>query len=247
MTFTIEGFSQEELVRLKLDNTDAVILRWFITFQLTGRMDEEKGPDGKTYFWVRYPKARDDLPILGLTPETLARRFRKMADSGVLKHYHHKVGGSFSMYRVGDCFEALAFTPPLRSNADPSASERTPPLRSNADQNTLLLNSDQKEKSQKNTKHKHGEYNHVLLTSSELEKLERNFPLDWEHRIKTMDEGIELKGYRYKSHYLAILKWAERDRATSIPLFPESKEEPYVDKFAERWFKNHPEDRPRAQ
>jgi Helix-turn-helix domain len=31
------------------------------------------------------------------------------------------------------------------------------------------------------------------------------------------------------------------------PLFPESKEEPYVDKFAERWLKNHPEERPGAQ
>lgn len=82
---------------------------------------------------------------------------------------------------------------------------------------------------EKDAKHKHGEYQHVLLSSSELEKLKTSFPLDWEQRIKTMDEGIELKGYKYKSHYLAILKWAERDRAKSTPLFPDQDAGRFVD------------------
>ena len=60
------------------------------------------------------------------------------------------------------------------------------------------------------TKHKYGEYKNVLLTDDEVEKLKAKFP-DWEKRIETLSQGIELKGYKYKSHYLAILKWAERD------------------------------------
>ena len=62
-------------------------------------------------------------------------------------------------------------------------------------------------------KHHYGEYSHVLLTDDELAKLQERFP-DWEKKIKQMDEGIELKGYKYKSHYLAILKWAEKDKPT---------------------------------
>ena len=69
---------------------------------------------------------------------------------------------------------------------------------------------------EKNIKHKHGEYGHVLLTDEELKKLEVKFT-DSGERIRNLDEGIELKGYSYKSHYLAILKWAEKDKTKSDP------------------------------
>lgn len=59
-------------------------------------------------------------------------------------------------------------------------------------------------------KHKYGEFKNVLLTDEEVEKLKAKFP-DWEERIETLSTGIELKGYKYKNHYLAILKWAKSD------------------------------------
>ena len=63
----------------------------------------------------------------------------------------------------------------------------------------------------KTIKHRFGEYGHVLLTDDDVEKLKAKFPTDWEQRIKTLDEGIELKGYKYKNYYLAILSWAKKD------------------------------------
>ncbi len=89
-------------------------------------------------------------------------------------------------------------------------------------------------KKDEKTKHKHGEFNHVLLTSSELEKLKSAYPLDWEHRIKTLDEGIELKGYKYKSHYLAILKWAQREKPMATPLFGNDDAARFVDPLKDR-------------
>lgn len=68
----------------------------------------------------------------------------------------------------------------------------------------------------KQTKHKYGEYKNVLLTDTEYGKLKERFP-DVDARIKKLDEGIELKGYKYKSHYLAIIKWAEKDKPSPIP------------------------------
>lgn len=65
----------------------------------------------------------------------------------------------------------------------------------------------------KDKKKKYGEYQHVLLKDSEYEKLKEKFPKTYEGKIKEMDEAIELKGYKYKSHYLAILKWAKEDKA----------------------------------
>ena len=60
----------------------------------------------------------------------------------------------------------------------------------------------------KPVKHKYGEYNHVLLTDGEYEKLCRDYGEDIaKNAITYLDEAIEMKGYKYKSHYLAIRKW----------------------------------------
>lgn len=60
----------------------------------------------------------------------------------------------------------------------------------------------------KPSKHKYGEYNHVLLTDPEYEKLCKDYGEDVaKNAITYLDEAIEMKGYKYKSHYLAIRKW----------------------------------------
>ena len=74
---------------------------------------------------------------------------------------------------------------------------------SNKENNNILSASKPK-------KHKYGEYQNVLLSDSDIEKLREKFP-DWKNKIEILSEGIELKGYKYKNHYLAILKWARRD------------------------------------
>ena len=55
-------------------------------------------------------------------------------------------------------------------------------------------------------KHKYGEYKNVMLKDTELEKLKKDFS-NYEELIKYLDEYIEMKGYKAKSHYLAIRKW----------------------------------------
>lgn len=60
-------------------------------------------------------------------------------------------------------------------------------------------------------KHKYGTHENVLLSDEELEKLQEKFT-DWKERIEELSEGLALKGYKYKSHYLAILKWAKNDK-----------------------------------
>lgn len=55
-------------------------------------------------------------------------------------------------------------------------------------------------------KHKYGEYKHVLLKDKELQALQRDYN-NWEELIRYLDEYIEMKGTKYKSHYLAIRKW----------------------------------------
>ena len=58
----------------------------------------------------------------------------------------------------------------------------------------------------KASKHKYGEYKNVLLKDEELQKLKNDYS-NWENLIKYLDEYIEMKGYKAKSHYLCIKKW----------------------------------------
>lgn len=59
----------------------------------------------------------------------------------------------------------------------------------------------------KKVKHKHGEYQNVLLTDEEYNKLHQDYP-NANELITYLDEYIEMKGYKAKSHNLAIRKWA---------------------------------------
>ena len=58
----------------------------------------------------------------------------------------------------------------------------------------------------KASKRKYGEYKHVLLKDEELQALKRDYA-NWEELITYLDEYIEMKGYKAKSHYLCIRKW----------------------------------------
>ncbi len=78
---------------------------------------------------------------------------------------------------------------------------------SNSISKSLDYNNKEENKT-KEEKHKYGEYNHVLLTDKELNRLKDEIgEKNTESAIKLLDEAIEMKGYKYKSHYLAIRKW----------------------------------------
>ena len=73
------------------------------------------------------------------------------------------------------------------------------------------INTDNDNNKNKEEKHKYGEYHKVLLKDSEIEKLKTDYPEDkfpsYKDLIKYLDEYIEMKGYKAKSHYLVIKKW----------------------------------------
>lgn len=60
----------------------------------------------------------------------------------------------------------------------------------------------------KETKHKHGEFQHILLTDTEYGKLINDYGKELTLKaIVFLDEYIEMKGTKYKSHYMALKKW----------------------------------------
>ena len=65
---------------------------------------------------------------------------------------------------------------------------------------------DKNEKNGKKKKNTYGEYKNVLLTDKEFKTLQDEYS-NYEELIKYLDEYIEMKGYKAKSHYLCIKKW----------------------------------------
>lgn len=78
-----------------------------------------------------------------------------------------------------------------------------------------ISESDDSEPSAKPTKkavkHKYGEYNNVLLTDEELQKIQAEFT-DWEDRIERLSSYVASTGKSYKSHYATIRNWAKKDQ-----------------------------------
>lgn len=66
--------------------------------------------------------------------------------------------------------------------------------------------------SKKSPRHKHGEYQNVLLTDDDLDKLKAEFPSDWDQRIQRLSEYMASSGKSYKNHLATIRNWARRDK-----------------------------------
>nr|DAT43143.1 MAG TPA: replisome organizer [Caudoviricetes sp.] len=66
--------------------------------------------------------------------------------------------------------------------------------------------------SKKSPRHKHGEYQNVLLSDDDLDKLKTEFPSDWDQRIQRLSEYMASSGKSYKNHLATIRNWARRDK-----------------------------------
>lgn len=69
----------------------------------------------------------------------------------------------------------------------------------------------EKEKEKKTARHKYGEYNNVLLSDSDFEKLKTEFPADYQERIERLSSYKASTGKTYKNDLATIRNWARRD------------------------------------
>lgn len=109
MKFNIMGFYQPKAVELGLDSNDLLVLRWFVDYAGTNKM-RTMILDNKIYYWVNYNSVLEELPILKITKQTLARKhFGNLVKAEVLEHKFIKEGGSFSYYCYGINYDTLVY------------------------------------------------------------------------------------------------------------------------------------------
>lgn len=71
----------------------------------------------------------------------------------------------------------------------------------------------EKEKEKKKpVRHKYGQYQNVLLSDDDLEKLKAEFPADWEQRIESVSEYCAVHGKSYSNYLATIRSWARKDK-----------------------------------
>ena len=75
----------------------------------------------------------------------------------------------------------------------------------------------------KKVRHKHGEYQNVLLTDEDMQKLQSEFPTDWQERIERLSEYMASKGASYKNHLATIRAWARKE----VKSKPQQKQDDY--------------------
>lgn len=132
MKYTIEGFSQEAALAMqttitengntktiKLDIVDLTILRWIVDFYPNMK---KTIIDGTEYAWLEYTAFIEDMPLLGLSNQSLYKRCIKMVQLGVLKHKTVRNKGTFSYYGFGPEYQRLV----NRSNKTANAPASTP-------------------------------------------------------------------------------------------------------------------------
>jgi hypothetical protein len=244
MKYNVLGFYQPKAIELGLESNDLLVLRWFVDYAGTGKM-RTMLIDNKIYYWINYNSILEELPILKITKQTLARKhFGNLVRANVLEHKHITEGGSFSYYCYGINYETLIYlqseeggcvknNDPMSKNTEGCVNSDIGGMSKNTQQmnnlqynnnsiiypkENIIINNNTKEKQ----KHKHGEYNNVLLSDDELGKLNETYGADTTQRAITyLDEYIEMKGYKAKSHYLCIRKWvisALKERKGSMSL-----------------------------
>lgn len=80
-------------------------------------------------------------------------------------------------------------------------------------------------KTKKVVKHKYGEYDNVLLSDEELDKLKRDFPTDYQDRIDRLSEYVASTGKTYKNYLATIRAWARKEKQEQTYNQPQQQEE----------------------
>ena len=88
---------------------------------------------------------------------------------------------------------------PREINKDRTSKERS---------STEIIN---KRESKRPVRHRYGQYQNVLLSDEEMEKMKSEFPNDYQSRIERLSEYMASTGKIYKNHLATIRSWARHD------------------------------------
>lgn len=209
-----------------------------------------------------FPSRKKVCFDLCISIDTFGKYLKQLVENGYIKVEQIKENGRFS-HNVYILCDTILPCPKI-SDTEISVYEKTDPNNNSTNINSINnINSISKEKSikekddsveqssplppptkkikrnhkEKNQpKHKHGEYENVLLTEEEFEKLKKEFPKDYQERIERLSEYIASVGKSYKNHLATIRSWARKDKQQQSSRSPMGLQKAYTEEdYSEGW------------
>ena len=142
----------------------------------------------------------DDLKIL------VAKSFVLVFESGVIVIKHFRMHNTLR----NDRYHPTQYTEEFKMLGLKDNEAYT--WKPNGNQMETEHSIDKQSKDKHNIRHKYGEYQNVLLSDEEMEKLKREFPNNYQQRIERLSEYIASTGKVYKSHFATIRSWARKEK-----------------------------------
>lgn len=107
------GFDLKEIYRInhlkniKLSLKHLAILRWFVDFLGTNRM-ETKVVNNNIWYWCSYKKIMEDLPILEITnKQVISRLIKELVETNLIESYIDRKTGNKTYLRLGEEYPNL--------------------------------------------------------------------------------------------------------------------------------------------
>jgi len=158
----------------------------------------EAAGNGKKDMWAKTKTIAEEL---GLSYDGTRRAIASLEKKGYITRWWE---GKVRHLRVG-------LNDPMVGLNDPMGVGLNDPMQGGTEQSP---HEDYKEKTIKEVikKRQFGEYKHIRLTDSQHSKLVTDWgEAETARMIRILDEGIQLKGYKYKDFNLALRQWKRRE------------------------------------
>ncbi len=152
-----------------------------------------------------------------LSKSDIYRSRNKLKQVGLID-FKEKKGNQCTVYKINSCVDVFG-----TQNGTDFGTELETPFATNCDTTfdtnqgninktkNININKNKKEI----VKEKFGEFENVLLSADELQKLKFKFGDETENYIERLSSYIASSGKRYKSHYATILSWSQKDSKNS--------------------------------
>lgn len=158
-----------------------------------------------------FPSRKKICFDLGISNDTLSKYLRQLTECGYISVEQIKEGGRFShnVYTLNGTISPC----PKISDTEKTVNGKLDTNINNSNINSIYNNNSIKREMAKPTRHRYGEYNNVLLSDEELEKIKTELPNNWEQYIQDLSSYMASTGKSYKSHIATIRNWARKDQA----------------------------------
>ncbi len=143
----------------------------------------------------------------GLCKAVVSRALKQLAMKVIIT----RNGKSIGLQKDWEQWQKLAKQLTIEKLAIPST-ELAIPSTELAEQSTKVSRTATQQKKKETIqkklyKRKYGEFQNVLLTDEEYQKLQDRFKATIIEKIENLSTGIASRGYKYKSHYATLLNW----------------------------------------